>query len=558
FDGTAFIPFVETNDPSTILGGLVNALHLDHLGRIWVGSWTRGLSMIDPASFAVQRFTRISPDTMPQTITCIFQDTSNTLYVGLANHGLIILDLITNEFTQHFTFRDSLLLAEFDHTQNNYRNAVKDRDDPTIIWIPSLHGLVEFHPADTSAIYHYYSSGQVYPTYNDRLRESMRFIHQSADGKLWISTWSEDLLEFDKSTGTFTAYPCTLAGGRCGPLIGSISLSADTILVAARTRGIVVFDRQSGTFTLLNALPEYAHMPRRPYSFFRDRASNIWISTEDAGFYILPPVQDPSMPLQMPEPRITAFQVFDDTLDVFTDSLASGRVTLRHDQNFFSVQYSAFDPEFRSAKEFSYQMEGVHHDWVMAGGRRYVSFTNLDGGNYTFHLRVRRQGETWSDHVLSFDIRIIPPFWERAWFWPLIILVVVGMLLLFYRSRINRIKSKAALQASFEKQLAEVEMQALRAQMNPHFLFNSLNSIKYYVVEESPVKAAGYIDRFARLIRLVLQNSRQKLIPLSSELEALELYIQVEQLRFEHAFSYEIRVQEGLDAHYYQIPPLLL
>ena len=559
FDGTEFIQFTESdNDTTTILGQLINAVYEDHAGQIWAGSWTRGLSSIDPRTLAVTRYDLAPHDTARTSITCIFEDPEKYLYVGYNSVGLTVLDPRRQQVARILTYQDSQGLEAFNHYQNTYRAAIPDHDRPDRFWIPSLHGLVEFNASDRSSQYHFTRPDQIYRRENDRLMESMRFVHQSPDSHLWISTWAGVLLEFDPATNAFTSYPCTFNNAPCGPIIGTLSVSPDSILVASPTTGLLMFDRRSGAFSLLNPDAEIRPWPMRPYSLYRDRLGNIWISTIDAGIYILPAVRKPGDPVTPLEPRLTAFNIFDDVIDTLSQAWRSGAITLSHEQNFFSIEYSAFDPEFRLDKEFSYIMEGVNQDWVMAGQRRYVSFTNLDGGKYVFKLRVRRTGENWSDRILTLQIRIIPPLWEKPWFWPFVGILLIGLLLAFYQSRIKRIRTEVALKASFEKQLAEVEMQALRAQMNPHFLFNSLNSIKYYVVEESPVKAAGYIDRFSRLIRLVLQNSREKLIPLSSELEALELYIEIEQLRFEHAFAYTMDVQAGLDTHYYKIPPLLL
>ncbi|GAO41421.1 histidine kinase [Flavihumibacter petaseus] len=108
------------------------------------------------------------------------------------------------------------------------------------------------------------------------------------------------------------------------------------------------------------------------------------------------------------------------------------------------------------------------------------------------------------------------------------------------------------------QQMAEVEMQALRAQMNPHFIFNCLNSINRYIVKSDQVTASLYLTRFAKLIRLILDNSNNKTVTLSNELEALRLYIEMESIRFEKKFSYQIQLSEGLRSDSLQIPPMIL
>ncbi len=117
---------------------------------------------------------------------------------------------------------------------------------------------------------------------------------------------------------------------------------------------------------------------------------------------------------------------------------------------------------------------------------------------------------------------------------------------------------EVSLTEKFERQIAEIEMTALRAQMNPHFIFNALNSIKLYVVSNEPKTAALYLTKFSKLIRSILNNSQSKLVSLEAELTALELYIQMEQFRFNFKFDYEIKVDADVDKEFTEIPPMLL
>jgi LytS/YehU family sensor histidine kinase len=105
---------------------------------------------------------------------------------------------------------------------------------------------------------------------------------------------------------------------------------------------------------------------------------------------------------------------------------------------------------------------------------------------------------------------------------------------------------------------SELEMQALRAQMNPHFIFNSLNSINMFILENNKLQASEYLSKFSRLVRLILQNSQEEFIPLGSELEALQLYLELESLRFENRFEYKISVNDDVDTTMLKVPPLII
>jgi hypothetical protein len=112
--------------------------------------------------------------------------------------------------------------------------------------------------------------------------------------------------------------------------------------------------------------------------------------------------------------------------------------------------------------------------------------------------------------------------------------------------------------AEIQQQKTELEMQALRAQMNPHFIFNSLNSINMFILENNKLQASEYLSKFSRLVRLILQNSREAFIPLEWELEALQLYLELESLRFDNKFNYKISVDKEVDPTVLKVPPLII
>ncbi|HSZ33285.1 MAG TPA: histidine kinase, partial [Puia sp.] len=132
----------------------------------------------------------------------------------------------------------------------------------------------------------------------------------------------------------------------------------------------------------------------------------------------------------------------------------------------------------------------------------------------------------------------------------LIVFSVVGFIL--YRN--NRQKQFADLR----HKTTELEMQALRAQMNPHFIFNSLNSINRFILQNNRLQASEYLTKFSRLVRLILQNSQAAMITLESELESVKLYLILEALRFDYHFEYKISVYPDLDISALKVPPLII
>jgi tetratricopeptide (TPR) repeat protein len=137
------------------------------------------------------------------------------------------------------------------------------------------------------------------------------------------------------------------------------------------------------------------------------------------------------------------------------------------------------------------------------------------------------------------------------------VVILTGILLFNFYKRRRDAKVKQN-EAELKAEISDTEMKALRAQMNPHFIFNSLNSISDYIAKNNTQLADDYLTKFAKLMRLILENSEHKEVALADDLKALELYMQLESLRLNNKFSYEIKVDENIVTENTMIPPLLL
>jgi len=136
--------------------------------------------------------------------------------------------------------------------------------------------------------------------------------------------------------------------------------------------------------------------------------------------------------------------------------------------------------------------------------------------------------------------------------WLILLIAGIALLIAFI------IRYRISLKTDFHRKMSKVEMRALRAQMNPHFIFNSLASINRYIVKSDVKTASGYLTKFSKLIRLILDNSASDHISLDDEIETLQLYLDMEALRFDHEFDYEIIKDEKLDAFNVQLPSMLI
>ncbi len=260
---------------------------------------------------------------------------------------------------------------------------------------------------------------------------------------------------------------------------------------------------------------------------------------------------------ELPVPYITDVQVLQKPFTKDFSIFGGEALSFRHSQNFFSIGFSAQAYTLAKMLRFRYRLQGFD-DWTEAKDRRFANYTNVPSGKYTFQLQVANNEGIWNTKILDLPVAIATPWWNTWWFRTGALLLLVSVIYLLYRHRIGQIRKKERLRSEFEKKLANVEMTALLAQMNPHFLFNSLNSIDSYIIRNESKKASEYLNNFARLIRLIFQNSRSNYISLKDELETLELYLQMESLRFRNKFYYKISVDDDIDPASIDIPPMLI
>jgi ligand-binding sensor domain-containing protein len=256
-------------------------------------------------------------------------------------------------------------------------------------------------------------------------------------------------------------------------------------------------------------------------------------------------------------PYLTGFRVYDKSLVI--DEVISDvkRIRLAYNQNFFSFDMSAFDYDEADDIEYAYMLEGFDKDWQYIGRLRSGSYTNVPGGDYVLRLKARTHSGEWNEQGQRVIIYIGKAFWQ-TWIFRISLIVLLVLLgFLYYRSRINRVRKEAILRSDYEIKLNELENSALRTQMNPHFIFNSLNTINSFVNSNDRVQANQYISKFSKLVRLILDHSREKKIILKDELEVAELYMQLEQIRFENKFSYTIDIRD-VDPALIEVPPLII
>jgi ligand-binding sensor domain-containing protein len=226
---------------------------------------------------------------------------------------------------------------------------------------------------------------------------------------------------------------------------------------------------------------------------------------------------------------------------------------LRPEENSLRITFDVTNYDIPENNLFFYQLKPGPGSWKQLENGR-LSFNDLPAGQYELLVRGANKltGEYTAPDKLLFTIA---PYWYQSTGFKLFaVAAAVALITLGVRKRITVIRRESA----FREKIADTEMQALRAQMNPHFLFNSLNSIENFIMKNEKWLASDYLNKFARLIRMILSSSRNDLVPFAKDLEALQLYVDLELLRFNRKFCYKTQIDPALSQGDCRVPSLLI
>lgn len=194
------------------------------------------------------------------------------------------------------------------------------------------------------------------------------------------------------------------------------------------------------------------------------------------------------------------------------------------------------------------------NNWHDLGHRPELSLHHITPGEYTITVEVSDNLANKQEQTLTLFVKAHPAWWQTWWFRTAALILFIGLVAFLIRRRIRNIWREAEL----KHRIAQTEMMALRAQMNPHFIFNCINGIDALIQSNDKYHATVYLNKFAKLLRNVLDSSKQNTISLAKDLETLQLYIDLEQLRDENKFTASIKADESLLLDDYQVPPLVV
>lgn len=235
----------------------------------------------------------------------------------------------------------------------------------------------------------------------------------------------------------------------------------------------------------------------------------------------------------------------------------AGEICLNYKENNIEFHFNNNAYRNDNGPRFIYQLKGYNDEYLYSKSG-HINFENLPAGQYELEVFAINNQNLRSTKPITIAFEIQPPFWATWWFYSLFILSIIAAVILIIRWRSRRIRAIEKQKSEIQRLLSDSRLQAVRAQMNPHFLFNAINSIQKFILENNSEEAYHYLTRFSRFIRMILEYSKENFITLEHELEILKLYLELEQLRFENKFEYTIHIDPELDKTQYQLPTMLL
>ncbi|MBC7422330.1 MAG: histidine kinase [Ferruginibacter sp.] len=505
-------------------------------GNIFIGCQHGYIHVYNPVTEIIK--TIQPPEMEKSTIRCMAKDAGGNVWFGLNNGKISEWEKLQNKF---YRYNDSLQTGT-----NNGATVFKLLiDKAQRFWVSTERGFKQFD-AGKRIFTKEYLPEKDNPSSISAI--TSQDIESLDDTTLAIGTIYGGLNFFNTKTSSFSH------------LTTSEGLPANSIYALKKdSEGYLWFTTDYGLYKGKPATKKFIRYNMEPGTINSSFNSNNFYALKDGTWLTASTTEiicfEPAENLQKnknEKVEITGLKIFDEAF--FVDSLlqANKPVQLNYNQNFITVEFALLHFSNLQQTKYYYKLSDVNKDWVSTDNKSFASYTNLVPGNYIFS--VKAENDFGVSGTTSFTIIISPPFWQTWWF-RLVGIVATGLIVYWLiKKRISAIRHEAGL----KQKIAETEMMALRAQMNPHFIFNCLNSIDNLIQMEEKEKATLYLSKFAKLIRSILENSTKNTVPCWKDMEALKLYLELEELRWDKKFTYQLTISNEVMDGDYKVPPLII
>lgn len=489
----------------------------DGKGQFWVG---QNVQMVTPLPNKKYR-----ARTLPVAAAKIFLPLRNgTTAIGTANGFSVYGKNATQVFSS-----SKLSPPFFERT-----NAIAEAPDGTL-WLGSISGLYRYHNGAISY------QGDANPLLKNRVST----INQMQDGTLVLGTWGAGVL-LKKGEAV---QQINIDSGLTSDIIRSMYVDEFGTIWAGTNKGlnrITLHSKSPLRYSILSWTTAKG-LPSNAINAIVKHRDELWLATDDGLCRFNPDSVDRNYsPLPV---HITGVEVNGVSMQ------RQDGYELPWDSN--NVTISFIGVGFRTAGDirYRYRLLGLGADtaWHETVSRT-IPFLALDPGTYRFQVSAINEDGVWSPVPQQVQLTIAPHYSQTLWFQAGMVLLSTLLLGTGVWWAVQGMRKRDAINA----QIHELRHQALRANMNPHFISNALSVIQDYVTRNNPEEANDFLVRFSRLIRLTLETSQNSFVPLVEELERLELYLSLERIRFGCKLDYRITIDNRIDTHNTPVPSMIV
>jgi streptogramin lyase len=377
---------------------------------------------------------------------------------------------------------------------------------------------------------------------------SVNGIKQSNDGLIWVATEGNGVYVLENDV-VIRHFDNELMDAN----IHSIKTDEKNRVWVATRKGVNLIQKVGKDFKI-SAFNSFHGFPDDYINDIYCYDDELYVAT-DEGLVQVNINQLNKTNFQLPPPiHINSFKILKSTWELADKDTFH---MLEYNENTVNFEYSGISYKSNGKVRYEYRLLPSVPEWLQTHNDN-LTFNNLKPEKYTFEVRAIDAIGNVSKMPAQVNFEVKKHYSEKLWFRMLTLLTAFLILLYFILRYLKQRREQAAEQSRIEKLISELRLKSLQSQLNPHFIFNSLNAIQQFINTENKKSANDYLAKFARLMRLYLNGSDSQFITLKQELDVLKLYCSLEHLRFADKFDYDINIDTAIRLEDYDVPAMLL